>query len=698
MIRRTALPRFVRLTAAVIALAGAVVPASAQAPERQQVWLRFVDAQKNPVVGVEVKLRVQDRRESLGKSGPNGALVLEIPWTWPDEEHGFEAIAEAPGFQLETLSGKMLRGMELDLGDIVLEPGASASGRVVDRDHKPVAGATVRAIPERAAGRALKKGAIVATSDAQGRYQLFGLAPGKLRVWARHERTRWKSLPELDVKPGDALADLDFMLEALPDDQIVSGTVVDASGKPVAGAELRTLIREPDGATKLPAQAVADDQGRFDLYLPDRPDAAFLIDVEDPAGRFGEVSYADAVPGDRAVQIVLPELKTIALEVKDASGKPIEEFGWALRFQRARGGAQEDVPDARHPGGIAQLRAPSREFTLVLRSRLHASKDFGPYDPKSLPPTISASLDKLPGISGRVTAGGKPVAGAFVQVVRPDSTPLASTSIEGYAKIVTPVIGVHTTADAQGRFELPLARSAGEVRVRAWARGHSETLSNPAWSGSHDVAIELGRGGTIAGRVTLPEGADPTGLLVEAYRDRTSNDYGTNMTQRIRVPVGDDDTYRIDHATPGGWLVRAVFPPSRRAGDIEQLGLPFACTVANEASTSRDLDLRVRKACVVLGAMRVAGKPSQIGAAKLYTTTSPPLVVDACEIDADGQFRFAAGEPGRYRVVWTGGANQLSRKTVTQEIELRAGENRWEPNLEEAQWLTKARVIELPSQ
>lgn len=697
MIRRTVHPRFVQLTAAVIALAGAFAPAFAQAPERHQVWLRFVDAQKNPVGGVEVKLRVQDRRESLGKSAPDGALVVEIPWTWPEEEHGFEAIAEAPGFQLETISGKMLRGIELDLGDIVLEPGASASGRVFDRDHEPVAGATVRAIPDRTAGRALKKGAIVATTDEQGRYQVFGLSPGKLRVWARHERTRWKSLPELEVKPGDALVDLDFMLEPLPEDQIVSGTVVDANGKPVAGAELRTLIREPDGPTKIPAQAIADDQGRFDLYLPDRPDTAFLIDVEDPAGRCGEVSYADAVPGDRAVQIVLPELKSIALEVKDASGKPIEEFGWALRFQRARGGALEEVPDARHPGGIAQLRAPGREFTLVLRSRLHAPKDFGPYDPQSLPPKISASLDKLPGISGRVTSGGKPVAGAFVQVVRPDATPLASTSIEGFSKLVAPVIGVHTTADAEGRFELPLARSAGEVRVRAWARGHCEALSNPAWSGSHDIAIELGRGGTISGRVTLPEGADPTGLQVEAYRDRASNEYGTNKTQRIRVPIGEDDTYRIDHAAPGAWLVRAVFPPSRRRGDIETLGLPFACTVANEASASRDLDLRVRKTCVVLGALRVADKPAQVGAAKLYTATSPPLVVDTCELGEDGTFRFTAGEPGRYRVVWTGGANQFSRKTVTQEIELRVGENRWDPNLEEAQWETKARVIELPS-
>lgn len=693
MLRRVALLPFVSFVAAGIVLAAVARPNPAQATEHQQVWLRFVDAQKHPVGGVEVKLRVQDRREPLGRSTADGALVIDVPWTWPEEEHGFEAIAEARGFQLEIVSGKMLRGVDLDLGDIELKPGASATGRVIDRDKKPVAGATVRAIPTRPDGRTMKKGALVATTDEQGRYELLGLTPGKVRMWARHERTRWKNLPELEVKAGDALHDLDFMVDALPDDQVVSGTVVDPSGQPIAGAELRTLIKEPDGPSMLPAKATADEKGHFDLYLPDQPAEAFWIDVEDPKARFGEISYADAVPGDRALRIVLPAVQTIALEVKDASGKPIEEFGWAVRFQRARGGTQEDAADAHHPGGVADLRAPSRTFSLTVHSRLYSPKDFGPYDPKSLPPKITVALEHLPSIAGRVTAGGKPVPGAFVQVIKPEAHALSGTAIEGYAKLVTPLRGLNAIADEQGRFEIPVTASAGEVHVRGWARGWCEGVATGFKSGAHDVVVELGTGGTLEGKVLLPNGADPTGLFVEVYRDRTSAEYGTNKTQRMRTPVTADDTYRIEHIAPGPWLVRLVFPPARRSVDTEALGLPMLCTLESDKTVHLDIDVRARKACVLLGTLQVNGKPSRQGGVRLYTLTTPPLVVDASEIDNDGTFRFAAGEPGRYRLVWTGGANQFSRKTVTQAIELAPGENHWQPNLEETQW--NGRVIDL---
>ncbi len=86
-------------------------------------------------------------------------------------------------------------GLLADVGDLRLEPGAAIAGRVMNRDDKPIAGASVRVmnmVPRRITGsnstaerRALShEFSLRATTDEEGHFELPGLTPGSYTVYA----------------------------------------------------------------------------------------------------------------------------------------------------------------------------------------------------------------------------------------------------------------------------------------------------------------------------------------------------------------------------------------------------------------------------------------------------------------------------------------------------------------------------------
>jgi hypothetical protein len=131
-----------------------------------------------PVFGYEIYSPVLERMTGAVKviGAPDGRLTIpELPvGTWRME-------IRAPGFAARTVEAIELRaGHDVELGAVELERGRGVSGRIVDADGAPVAGATVRVSEDRDGFdlglRALFYGHQAVTSDADGRYQLTGLA------------------------------------------------------------------------------------------------------------------------------------------------------------------------------------------------------------------------------------------------------------------------------------------------------------------------------------------------------------------------------------------------------------------------------------------------------------------------------------------------------------------------------------------
>jgi protocatechuate 3,4-dioxygenase beta subunit len=162
----------------------------------------------------------------------DGSFVLEeVPagrWT-------VEVSAE--GFQSGTASGvEVSEGGRVEGVEIALSKGLTISGRVTASEGGgPVLEASVRAElsggGRRAMPRFLGEGAEGVMTDAEGRYELTGLAPGAWSVTASHPD--WsESTVTVDLEDAPGTADI-----TLGRGGTIAGVVV-AAGRPVAGAEV----------------------------------------------------------------------------------------------------------------------------------------------------------------------------------------------------------------------------------------------------------------------------------------------------------------------------------------------------------------------------------------------------------------------------------------------------------------------------
>jgi len=167
-----------------------------------------------------------------------------------------------------------------------LARGALVSGRVLDQDGAPMGAVPVSvvglvsgqdkvivlpgALPTAAeaaelpAGSVARQGSIrTALSDAQGHFEVRGLAPGRSRL----EVSAADKLPlrrdPLLLAPGDArdLGDL-----VVPTGVLLSGRVLDEDGQVLQGAqvEARPAGRQP----RPPVRVTSDRQGQFSIRVP----------------------------------------------------------------------------------------------------------------------------------------------------------------------------------------------------------------------------------------------------------------------------------------------------------------------------------------------------------------------------------------------------------------------------------------------
>lgn len=139
---------------------------------------------------------------------------------------------------------------------VVLEPAAVVTGLVVDAGGQPAIGAEIRRwMPPLPEGAVFYE-APLATTDGDGHYRIDDLAPGHVRLEASHG-TSGRAVSEIEAVSGES--SLDFRLEAAA---TVSGTVVDAYGGPVAGAQV--VVRAPL-ASWTPPRVVSDGAGHFEI-------------------------------------------------------------------------------------------------------------------------------------------------------------------------------------------------------------------------------------------------------------------------------------------------------------------------------------------------------------------------------------------------------------------------------------------------
>ncbi|HEV8582481.1 MAG TPA: carboxypeptidase-like regulatory domain-containing protein [Thermoanaerobaculia bacterium] len=591
------------------------IPTLALSPARTLAG-RVVDKGGAPLAGVVMTVAGRstafrlDRAASRALSDAEGRFLLR-------------GLAPSPSYDL-TASRTGYRAAQATVaaaGEVrlVLERARSAHGVAVDARKRPLAGVEVTVRPSPA--DAGPDGAATVLTDDRGRFKVPALPADRVDLEARRQGFAPTVVPGVAVAPGPGAADLGT-LTLLPGVRI-EGRVADAAGRPLAGAgawltegdraQAGTLRqREPDART--------DEAGHFavaDLTRGRRVNVLVAREGYVPSW----VAGVEA-PTVRPLAVVLEPASRLRGRVEDASGEPVPGASVRLRpappppgtvgLEPRRSDNTEDV-QAGHDGTFTFAEVAPGAVTLEA-----SAEGFVPPDPVEVrvPPggevqDVVLVLGRGAGVSGWITAGGEPVAGAHVR-----SGPAQAES------------------DAEGRYRLVGVPPGLKALVLSHPAYKGRTQWVDVQPGENRVDLTLEKGATVSGRVVDEAGAPRLGaeLTLKNRSERGPRGY--------RASSGPDGRFEILAVADGSFDLEA-----------EAEGFALAVHPAVVEVAGRDvggLEVVLRRGATLSG--RILGlEPSQLAAVEV-TAERAGWPSRSATVDHAGRYEIAALEAGDWHL------------------------------------------------
>ncbi|MCG8416672.1 MAG: carboxypeptidase regulatory-like domain-containing protein [Proteobacteria bacterium] len=475
--------------------------------------------------------------------------------------------------------------------EIVVDTGAVLAGRVVTENGEPAAFAAVRV--STASGRRQWTRPRQVFAGPDGEFEITGLARAPTTLLALHERAT-SEIYQTDLSADPVQETIELVLAL---DGVIAGLVVDSSGEPVDGAQVR--LRPGFRSRRLSlaelwlrgmSTQITDAGGRFEFRgLADR---TYFVQAK-PAGsemRFrgfrGRTDAVEARLGDSHIRIVLRARGSIAGKVAFPDGSPVTMF--SISTGGFRGGATPFVSkdgsfrlsDLEAGTYQPRLTGPDFDQARFPLTEVAAGQqvDVG---------TITVSRGRK--LSGRVlSASGQPVAGATVLAGR--SVRGTGASSAGPGLFGNPAPQRTATSDENGEFTLRgLGSTALVVIAEHITEGRSATLALPATTESATgLELQLLAPGAVAGTVFL-DGQPADSVLVVAQSQSVAS-------ASFSVQTGSNGTYRFDVLAPDRYLISA------RVGNPRS-GLATssrATTVESGAVATVDLSIERGRVTVVV--------------------------------------------------------------------------------------------------
>jgi len=551
-----------------------------------------------------------------------------------------------------------LRAGETVRVTILLAPAtAKLSGTVSDPDHKPVAGATVTIN----AGRTMRSLSRSVTTDAEGRYEIAGLAQGSYIVQsvepppgsALIRLSTWKPFGVRVVNLGDGQTGAeDFVL---PWGARLVGRVLGENGKPVPGAVVSCSL---DAATEEGPKQVYQMAGQW--YSGDaKTDAeggysiggltqeTYVVEARPPEG-------ADLAPatlrgvnapkaGDVKLQtLVLYKAGTILGRVLGADGKPVADAEVVLPGPGRFGAPVTVKADA---AGKFTLRGlGTGRYAITIKPPQGSSSCETKFDDLTAVRGLSVEriFKLMEGVRvvGTVTdPEGKPVRGATIYAhYGYGSSGKAMTNDRGRFLIqgIAPPTGPQPPQKYQPQNEV----SAVPPDEAPTLKSGTATLPVAPAGGSANVDIRLAHGVAIKGRVTDPDGRPVSGceVSVSQFSGRGALlGFGTVRTEA-------DGCFRFMHLAAGRMFLNVQTPEdSPLAGKLtpEQ---DF------EAGKTTTVDVVLEPGATVAGkAVTSRGKAAVGAQVTLQPKSGWPLTkARSAFVGPDGTFRIESVAPGTY--------------------------------------------------
>ncbi len=631
---------------------------------------------------------------SSAPSAADGTLSVELPAVAVKARDSIQAEVARSGFASQWTTALVDLERDVHLGNFRLLQGGAISGRVVDGNRLGVPDILVSAESASGSREGIDRRRLEFYAEgpstrtlSDGSFLLSGVAPGFARVWASEASGASKAAipkwlasfsPPVEVQVGQESMGVELTLAAFPTSTLVCGRVVDPFGAPVPYANL-SFAKDSDGNHSAGSHN-AGAQGEFRYVVP--AGWTLTLVASDPKGQWDSASASELAGGELELELRLTESLGLMLSVRDQAGAPIEKYSVALF---AKNGVNQlyELPLAEHEDGRMQLGRLAEEFLIEAKAPGYQAARSSTLVRSALSTSgakVDLRLEQVPGIQGRVTAGGVPVGGATVELFTLAKADL-DVAVNGHESRVMPFPSDTATSDEQGRFLLT-ARDPGLVCVRAQLAGYAPAEVSPLDAsprqGITNVELVLGQGGTIEGEVRLPDHSDPAGKIVGISRGDARS-----RTQR----VGPDGRFRFERLMPGDWQVRLCdeeighSTSTRTSNSRGPKHWEFDCQVHEGRTTTFDIDLQ-STTCRLSGSLTLDGKQAKAWTASLHHPKRwGSSALHKVDVDPQGTFALEITKPGEYIVAFEGAFEGHDQQIILSKIALRLGTTRRDFNL-----------------
>lgn len=598
-----------------------------------------------PVVGAAIEIRSRVVWNAI--TGADG--TASIPGVGPYEP---TMRVSAEGFAVDARRLIMSKsGSHRE--HVALHRGGAVAGTVVDETGKPIAGARVLAIATREPFPVLDPRRDGVLTDSRGRWSVPALAAGSYRFTATAAGRAPGTTTPVSLDGTSERTGVD--IELGPGGK-VAGAVVDATGTPVIGADVRLVVR---GALewRTSHQAYSDDRGRFELAGLPRLEADVFAAHTSGSSELTPVALDKSA--EHTVDLRISITGVIAGVVVDSSGAEIAEAhviaepAWSGALGEREAWSARGVPMEIANGG--------GEFRFV-------GLPEGDYRLRAARPGAPPSALWLPG-GTRANTGA-----SGLRLTVPDSGAVKGkvAFADGAApSIFTVAVGANAA--------VPVASSDGAFHIEAPGGTYNLTIAGPEFARAM-VEARVAGGVTDLGTITVERGRSLSGRVLDAAGAPVAE--ATVVAGALLSGDGsklyiEDESINAKSTTTDddGRFVLSGFGPHRITAVAGKDGVGRSTSISvPPGPASADVDLLLSATGSLAGTMTLDGKPlaeAVVIANPLGATASNFFVVTG----ADGSYALDALTPGEYIVYpMLGGGGPRPKDMYVQAASIRAGQ------------------------
>jgi hypothetical protein len=476
---------------------------------------------------------------------------------------------EHPGHVLTTIPG--IAAPTQEPIRIEMKTAHSLAGRVVGPEGEPVAGASLMRVEEiRIDGGISSRGSPLGETDPDGRFQVTGIAAGRLNIEVRAVGYAPRRIEGLQIPEGGDVEGLEIALER---GILLAVRVRDAGGEPVRDAMVSASLEMPPSPRRFSGFSDSgfgqtDAQGQCWLSVPEPG----TYQVTASQGARSATASATAGPGSAPVELRLPSGFEVSGWVRGKDGGGVSGLWVQLEGADQRGSSTQTGAD----GSFILSGVPDGEY------RLRARNGSG----RASPPLA-------------IRVAGQPVRDLELRLDQEDGRATLSGHLLGLTPEALPRVAVTALpADPLRSMDQRLGRVGleGEYRIEGLEPGDWKVQATLSTPGSRDVEgtvriepgatratldLEFPPGGlTLSGRV-LVDGSPLVGAEIEVSIRRGMS----ASTSRGGLRTAWDGSFALLDLEPG--LVTLTFVTPEGIGASRTVQLKESQEIAVDLATGR---------------------------------------------------------------------------------------------------------------